>query len=114
MSAPPTLRAGLLVQACLRRANARGTPAFVVRRGYPEAGAVFLKLNRLDGTCTVLSQIRRPDGVLGWLRATGAAPVPEADADAYLERQARFDPDIWVLEIEDREGRHPLDEPVSD
>ena len=89
-------------------------PVFVVRRGYADAGAVLLKLNLLDGTAMVLSQVRTAEGDLAWMRATGPAPVPETEADAYVERQVRYDPDLWVLELEDREARHPLDEPVID
>ena len=44
-----------------------------------------------------------------WNRGTGAAPVSEADADAYIQRQVKYDPDVWVLEIEDRKGQYKLD-----
>lgn len=112
MSGPPVVKAKLLVDACLRASNARGVPAFVVRRGYEEAGAVLLKLNRFGDGCTVLVQMRTTDGALAWTRGTGPYPVPEAEADAYIERQVRTDPDAWVVEFEDREGRHPLEEPI--
>ena len=104
----PSLKAKLLVQACLRAASAAGVPATVVRRGYPDAGAVLIKLNRGPLGCTVLTQVRTGADESAWMRATGAEPVPEPDADAYIERQAKYDPDLWVVEIEDREGRHPL------
>jgi hypothetical protein len=99
------LPTGLWVMAHVRAADAQGVPMMVLRKGEPGRGTVLLKLNRLDGRFTVLSQVR--DGErLAWSRGTGAEPVDETAADAYIARQTRYDPDIWVIEIEDRQGRH--------
>jgi len=108
----PKLRAKLWVQAALRRSDLAGVPAMVVHRGDPDSGAVLVKLNRLEAGCTVLTQIRTADGAPAWLRGTGAQPVPEAEADAYVARQLRYDDDLWVLEIEDRAGRLPFDDEI--
>ena len=94
----------LWVSAHRSAAEVQGVPMVVVRRGDRERGTVLLKINRLDGTCQVLTQIRHL-GQLAWSRGTGPDPVPEAEADRYIERQTRFDPDLWVIEIEDRQGR---------
>ncbi len=88
-------------------------PAMVVRKGDATAGGVFVKVNRLDGTVDVYSQARRGDGEAIWICSTGPDPVAEEKADDYLARQFKFDPDIWVVEIEDREGRHFLDVAVD-
>ena len=65
----------------------------------PDSGGVLVVLRGREGL-VVLSQMRAADGALAWMRATGAAPVDQAAADAYVARQVRFDPDIWVLEFE--------------
>jgi hypothetical protein len=111
MSTTPRLKAVIQIKAIIRRAEVAGAQAFVVRRGAEEAGALFLKVSRLDGTSTVLTQARRGQGELVWTRPLGDA-ADEAKASAYFEKQMRFDPDLWILEIEDREGRAFVDEPI--
>src|SRR5580658_4347695 len=100
----PRLKASIFVRAVIRRAEVAGAAAFVVRKGSEEAGAVFLKIARLDGTSTVLSQARRGEGELVWVKPLGDA-VDDARAAAYFDKQMKFDPDLWIVEIEDREGR---------
>jgi len=107
----PRLKAGIFVRALIRRAEVAGAQAFVVRKGSEEAGAVFLKIARLDGTSLVLSQARRGDGELVWVKPLGDA-TDDAKASAYFDKQMKFDPDLWIVEIEDREGRTFVDEPV--
>lgn len=107
------LKTGIWVQALIRRCAVENVPALVVRRGDDTGGIVLVKVNRLDGTCTVYSPARAGDGSRLWLKGTGPSPVGEADADAYIGRQRSIDPDLWVVEIEDRLGRHFLLDPVE-
>jgi hypothetical protein len=107
----PRLKAGIFVRAIIRRAEVAGAAAFVVRKGSEEAGAIFLKIARLDGTSLVLSQARRGEGELVWVKPLGDTADDEA-ASKYFEKQMRFDPDLWIVEIEDRQGRTFVDEPV--
>jgi hypothetical protein len=107
----PRLKTTIQVAAIIRRAQAAGAHAYLLRRGSEEAGALFLKISRLDGTFTVLNQARRGEGELIWARPLGGS-TDETQAKIYLEKQLRFDPDIWILEIEDREGRAFVDEPI--
>ncbi|HEY4345470.1 MAG TPA: DUF1491 family protein [Parvibaculum sp.] len=113
METVPRLKAEIWVKALIRRAEVAGAAAMVVRRGDATSGVVLVKVNRLDRTATVYAPARAGDGSLIWLAGTGPATTTEPDADAYIERQRKFDPDLWVVEIEDREGRHFLQEPVS-
>ena len=107
----PRLKAGIYVKALIRRAEVAGASAYVVRRGAEEAGALFLKLARLDGTCTVLNQARRGEGELVWMKPLGETS-DDAAAARYFKKQVRFDPDLWIVEIEDREGRAFVDEAI--
>jgi len=110
----PRLKAEIWVKALIRRCGAENVPAMVVRRGDDTSGTVLVKVNGLDGTAQVYSRARRGDGTPVWVPGTGKAPAGESEADAYIERQRSFDPDLWVVEIEDRERRHFLQEPVEE
>ena len=97
--AEPRLKAGLWVKMALRMGDLDGRPGAVLRKGDADSGGVLVVLRGRDGL-SVLSQMRTADGALAWMRGTGAAPVDQAAADAYVARQARFDPDVWVLEFD--------------
>jgi hypothetical protein len=99
----------LWLKAHLRRCFAAGIPATVVRRGDPTGGMVLLKINQLEQGCRLLNQTRDLDGELAWLPALAGALVPEAEADAYIARTVRRDPDLWVVEVESRSGEHPFE-----
>jgi hypothetical protein len=84
----------------------------VARKGDPRAGAVLVKaLNRTDGTARLYAEATRLDGERIWMEP--AASQSEPDLDRYIERALKIDPDIWVVEIDDKDGRHFLTEPVE-
>jgi hypothetical protein len=98
-SVTPRVKAGIWVSMALRVGNADGRYGAVIRKGDPDAGGVLVVL-RNDKQVSVLSQIRSGEGELAWMRATGLGPVDDETADAYIARQVKFDPDLWVIEFE--------------
>jgi len=98
--------------ALIRRANQAGAFATVARKGDARAGTVLVKVvDRRAGKARLYAQAVRGEGETVWME-----PQPgrdEAELDAYVEKQARFDPDLWLIEVEDLEGRHFLTEPVE-
>lgn len=105
---PPT---GFLIAAQIRIAAREGIPVIVRRRGDEAHGAIILKIDRLDGTSHVLAQVRMGDEVV-WNPVSRQDPLPEAEAERALAKQAQIDPDSWLIEIEDKEGRHWFPGPV--
>lgn len=111
METAPRLKAGIFVRALIRRVQSQGASAFVVRSGAEEAGAVILKVAKLDGTCLVLNQTRDGKGALVWARPLGGW-TDDRRAAEWCDKQVRFDPDLWIVEIEDRQGRAFVDEAI--
>jgi hypothetical protein len=92
------VKAKLWVQMALRMGDLDGRPGAVLRRGDADAGGVLVVLRGRDGLI-VLSQVRAGEGEVAWMRATGPSVVDQTTADAYIERQVKRDPDLWVLEF---------------
>ena len=111
MEATPRLKAGIFVRALIRRVQVAGASAFVVRSGAEEAGSIILKVAKLDGSVLVLNQARNAKGELVWAQALGGW-VNEPRAVEWCDRQVKFDPDLWIIEIEDRKGRAFVDEQI--
>ena len=113
------LKSNIWVSAYVRRCDIEGAFAAVRRKGAEEAGAIFVKVNRLDGTGVLYGPA--PQSAFGNERAAerlftavaGAKePAAEADIEARLQRELKFDSDIWIVEVEDRQGRNFLDAAV--
>ena len=97
------------VAAYLNRLRLSDIPAFVVAKGDATAGAVLVKQNTLDGRARVFQRsFDLMSGERAWITLTEG---DEAEVDASIARQRSFDRDLWVIEVEDRDGRHLLDEP---
>lgn len=108
------LRTEIWVQALLRRAQAGASFAFVARRGDPDAGAVLVKVATLDRRARLYGQARDGEGERIWIDlSAGELGGEERAVDAYIHQRLQHDPDLWVIEIEDRAGRTFLTEPIS-
>jgi len=109
----PRLKAGFWIKALIRRCETAGAFAMVLRKGDETAGTMVLKISTLDGKARALVPGYGVDGQRIWRPQPEHDPVAEADVDAYIARSVTRDPDVWVIEIEDRQGRHFLDEPIE-
>lgn len=103
------LPTNLLVDACIQQLTSRATPYYLLQKGDPNSGIILLKLNGLENGCKLLIQQRDLDGVLGWENALGEDLPEEKDADDYIQRSKNRDPDLWVIEVEDRDLVNPFD-----
>jgi hypothetical protein len=108
------LKTHIQVQALVRRCDLAAIGVVVTARGDPDAGTILIKLYDRETGTTVLTQTRRADGTLAWMRATGAAPVDESAADTYIARQRQYDSDLWVVEIETAVPETVLDTGIID
>ena len=102
------LTAEIWVSAYLTRLRLVEISAFVVKRGDNTAGAVLVKLNTLDGKACCFQ--RSFDLMTGDRKWVVLVEGDEALVDQSVTKQRGFDPDLWVIEVEDKQGRHLLDE----
>lgn len=105
----PRLTAEFWVQAYLTRLRLMGIPAFVTSHGDDTAGTVLIKLNTLDGQATAFH--RSFDLMTGERKWIDLIKGEDRQVDDAIAKQHGFDPDLWVIEVEDRQGRHLLGEP---
>lgn len=98
----------LWLEAEIRRLSADGCGVYVVNRGDKAGGVVLQKISDLSGQCKLLIQQRDLLGKLVWINALQEDVVEEKEADAYARRAIERDPDLWVVEIEDRTLRAAL------
>ena len=114
------LRSDIWVAAYLRRAAVEGAAAVLRRRGAAEAGAIWIKVDRLDGRAALFEPAPQSEsserGVERlWSRAHSEEWVTSEEVERRVVRETDFDPDLWLIEVEDRQGRCWLDlaEPPS-
>lgn len=109
------LKAGIWVQAYIRKCDREGIPLVVMRHGDDDAGAVFIRVSLLNGQ-SMLFGPAPPTGdsfetvQQKWISQFDTEVVDDAIVDQFLTSQIKFDPDVWILVLEDRLGRHGLDD----
>ena len=103
------LPTALWVEGHLRQLEAQAIPYYVVNRGNHASGTVMLKLFAPGQGCKLLQQQRDFDGNMAWTNALPQDVVEESKADDYIRRAITRDPDIWVIEIEDKTYANPFD-----
>jgi len=109
------LKTALWVAAYLRRCQVEGAFAVVRRRGAEEAGAIFVRICRLDGTSDLFQPA--PQSALATSRGADRTfiasfsrqPAQDDAVEAKLAREIKFDPDLWIVEVEEPTGRNFLD-----
>jgi hypothetical protein len=107
------LKTSLWVAAYLRRCQVEGLSAVVRRRGADEAGAIFVRICRLDGTSDLFgpapqSTLEQGASDRMFAAALRTQKIADPEIETYLARQTKFDPDLWIVEVEDRAGRNFL------
>lgn len=108
------LKTDFWASALIRRAQIGGAFAGVVRKGDTDAGAVMVKVATMNAKARLYAPARNGEGERIWLDlSAGPLGDVEADVDAHVRKRADTDPDLWVIEVEDKHGRHFLQEPVD-
>jgi hypothetical protein len=108
------LKTEFWASALIRRAEIGGAFAAVARKGDSDAGAVLVKVSTLDRRARLYAPARDGEGERIWLDlSAGSLGDDEAQVDAAIRKRAETDPDLWVVEVEDKHGRHFLTEPVD-
>ena len=106
------LKSEIWVQAYLRICASQGLPGVLLRRGDRDAGAIYIRVARLNGTSDLYGPAAAgttgSDSERRFAACFADMPVSDAVADACLARQVSYDGDLWIVEIEDRVGRHSL------
>ena len=108
----PRLRTNLWISAQIHLCDLAFIPAVVARRGDSDAGQVIVLRNFLNETFELFARTTDLNGSPAWRRLSGPDPVNYEAVEKIIGREVEFDPDVWVLEVEDRDSKYKLDAPV--
>ncbi len=99
----PRLATSVLVGGLMRKAEGEGGFAAILAKGDPTAGAVIVILHERGGPQRVLERLLQPDGAYSWQDTTGQVIdriTKSEDVPGFVARRRRFDPDLWVVELD--------------
>jgi len=108
----PKLKAKLFIHAAIRQCSLNCLQAVVAKKGDDDSGTILVRVYSGRDACRVYTQVRDIQGRLGWMCATGADPVSDEKAEAYVGRACAVDSDAWVLDVESPDGKVPFLEPL--
>ncbi|MGB1076746.1 MAG: DUF1491 family protein [Bdellovibrionales bacterium] len=106
------LPTSLWVESHIAQCQSNCIPVYIVNKGAYSGATVLLKINGLGNGFQILTQVRDIDGTLCWMHAikakAGKEEIAESEIDAYIRRSIERDPDVWAIEIEDKELKNPF------
>jgi len=108
MTSPPQLNAVMTVKSALALANQLLVTAVLVHRGNAEAGSILVRLDYPDGTARIEQRQLDLDGTYQWQDVSGAQALSPDEAEARLERERRYDPDLWIIAVDAVNGSNPF------
>lgn len=97
------------IDSTLKKLSQEGVFYYVPQRGDPHTGTILLKISDTKGECKLLTQMRDLDGKLSWFPMLESEIVAEKDADMHIAQSKDIDPDLWIIEIEDKDMNNPFD-----
>ena len=104
------LKTELFVKAGIRHCETQFIPAMLRRRGDKDAGALFIKVNRLDGCSALFSRVTSFSGKFEWKNTSAKNWLPDEEIEKRLKTEVSFDPDLWIVEVENPDGINPFEE----
>ena len=106
----PRLSSSVLVSGLMRRAESEGGFATVLSKGDPTAGSILVVLLEKGGKPRFFERILQPDGRYSWQQASGEAAENEEESRRFLDRRLKFDPDMWLIELDIASSQRFADE----
>ena len=96
----PRIASGILATALMRRAEAEGGFATILSKGDSTAGAILVILIERGGNPRFFERVLQPNGAYAWQQVGGEAGVNQEEAEKFLARRRKIDPDLWLIELD--------------